>query len=211
MRVLIKILFILVFAIWSTSCEEGVFVPENLSEYKAWFFIEDNGFIKKRCLNDLCINVVYKPNELMAINEIKALKPINKNRIDSVVKTYKGSEYFMMEIGHMDVENKDPLRIQGGNLEKYGELTESLAFHINENLLLLKNNIDTLYPSISHLELGYELSGVKKIIVAFPGQFTNNDEIVFIYDDEIFGFGRMKYKFDIDKERIPTIPFKIEK
>lgn len=194
--------------IFISGCQQKNKEPKNLSEYRAWFLNEENGFVKKRCVNELCINIQYKPKELMAINEIKMLTQLNQHMVDSIVTTYRGSEYFMMEFSQKNSESADPLRIQGGSLEKYSKLTEDLAFQINEQLRVIKNNKDTLFASISHLEQAYELSGVKKIIIAFPGQFMEDDEILFIYDDQIFEMGRLKYKFEIKNKKIPTIPLK---
>ena len=175
------------------SCSSA---PSNIQEYKAWFTVEENGFIRKQDAKDFIFHVTRKPAELMAMSEIQELPILEKSRVDSIVRTYDESEYFMLDIQLKDAKvgsNAGLLNHLTGDYVSYETYFKDLAFTANEHVELVING-DTLLPLIYHFEPTYELAKSVRLIFGFPKK-NNSDEMTFIFDDELIGYGRLKFIF----------------
>lgn len=187
------------------SCSQQ---PKDINDYISWFAKEETGFVKRKQLNNLTYTVQYRPVDLMIINELKTLNNPQKDDIDSLKKNYGHSKYFLLEISP---DNKGQ---NSGNLiknfstdyESYKEIVEELAFNIQEQVELIIEG-DTLAPRIYHYEQGYELSSNQRFLFAFQTkEKIKANEMTFIYNDHLFGSGRLKFQFNLKNSNIPSLP-----
>ena len=182
--------------------------PQDIGEYKSWFTDIRNGYVKEIVIKDLTYSVQYRPRELMMLNDIIG-QDLSVNVIDSIRETYGNSEYFLLEIGpgqKLGDATGDLIKNYSYDYESYASIFNELAFHADENVLMIVGT-DTLAPTLHHYEQGFELGTSQKILFAFhPAITSDNTDVVFIYDDEVFGAGRLRFKFNIDRSEIPQLP-----
>lgn len=184
------------------SC--GKKTPGTISEYKQWFLSEENGYIKIQNINGLNFRVLYKTKECMAINEIVAENHLSKEAIDSLINSYGKNEYFVFEVS-MEDDNTDAFRNNSDDFADYKLKMNYLSFNMQDAISLVAGD-DTIKTSVYHYEKDYELEGKQNILFAFPYDVTGKQDVTFIYDDKLFNAGKLKFKFNIDKNNIPELP-----
>lgn len=183
--------------------------PQTPVAYKGWFAAEENGCIKSKTIGNLEFVVQYRPAELMAIDELVHQSAVGTPAVDSVLATYGGSEYFLVRVrpkAELNQHTGDLLQEFAPDYEAYDELAQKLSFELGQHLQLVTAG-DTLEPALFHREPTYELGAEQRFLIAFqPEKPATAREMTFIYDDELFRSGRLKFKFDIDKTAIPPLP-----
>lgn len=180
--------------------------PRTISEYKQWFN-EKNGFIKQREINKLNFLVQYRPTELQFINELDDNFNYTSKEIERIKKPYGKGICFLMEIGQDNLnyseEKSSPIYIYS-QPEYYRVINSS----INKGLKLVIEK-DTITPSLFHYEREYELTNRMRFLFTFPMVYKNTEKATLIYNDEIFGVGRLKFSFYIKNLKIPKLPLNI--
>lgn len=199
------VLIYVVTGILLSDCSNNV--PDTLNEYIAWFSKKENGFVKTQSVSGLNFSVMYRPKALMAINEIRSAKYLSQDVYDSLLLSYGESEYFMFEITDSDNSEGDLMKKFADSYDTYKARSEYMTFNINDDFYLMYKG-DTIYPALYHHEKSYELASIQRFLFAFPFELKNKGYVTFIYDDKIFNTGRIKFKLNIDKKRIPEIPLK---
>jgi len=179
--------------------------PSTLTEYKVWFGNPDNGFLKERTVKNIRYSVQHRPAELMLLNELKAMPQATSATVQSLKESYGNSEYFLLQFGPNGEgpQQGDLLKNLANNIEDHAELYRDLAFDINTRVRLVVAG-DTLEPTLSHYEQGYELSANQRFLFAFPTGDRSTEDMTFIYDDQLLEAGRLKFRFQ--ENTIPTLP-----
>lgn len=186
------------FGITLFSCQEQ---PKDLGAFEDYFFQQENGFIQSQEVNGLHYTIQYRPSELMLLNEWKYLDNKSEAALDSLVQSYKGSKYFLLEISTENGENLD-FALSNLNPDEYGKM----VYSIGERFVLKHGQIE-LAPSISHFEKGYELGSKIRVLVAFPIK-ENITNYTLRYDDFIYNNNVLKYKFLESDLTVPEVPFR---
>ena len=188
-----------------TSCTNE---PRTLGEYSAWFDDADNGYIKNLNIKNLTFSVQYRPIELMMLNDLVGVQPTASN-LDSIKGTYGESEYFLFTVGpgeKFENASGDLIKNYSHDYGSYASIVKDFSFRASDHVQIVVDG-DTLTPTLHHYEQGFELGAQQRILFAFqPAAPFDNANVQFIYDDEIFGAGRLKFKFKVDPSELPTLP-----
>jgi hypothetical protein len=137
----------------------------------------------------------------MILNEWKYLDNKSKKALDSLVATYQGSKYFLLEISTENGENLD-FALSNMNPDEYGKM----AYTIGERFVLRYGKTE-IYPSISHFEKGYELGSKIRVLVAFPIKKKIKKYTV-QYNDFIYDGNVLRYNFIESDLKVPEVPLK---
>ncbi len=179
--------------------------PANEGEFKRWFNIEENGYVKSKQIGSILFNLRQQPKELMALRELRGVSDLAKR--DSIIKTYEGSMYYVLEMKWQKEEgsSEQPLKGMVQNYDEYKSLLEQLAFNIGTNVNLEIGGKE-IVPSIAHFEQAYEISNSNRFIFSFPVvEDQQKEEARFVFRDQYFGTGVQKFKFKNQKE-VPVVP-----
>ena len=182
--------------------------PMTVAEYKAWFNDPENGFLKEKVVNDLKFSVQLRPVELMILKEMKQATGYSASQIDSLKNSYGSSLYFLMEVTYENTEKMKKGDLVQSTVKNYNEYVEhinQLSFELDDNVILVAGD-DTIRPSLYHYERGYELGKKQSFLFAFPfDDDKNNEQVSFIYNDEVFQTGVNVFRFSVNNE-IPEFP-----
>lgn len=193
--------YISLFVFFLLGCVKDA--PKTYEEYKNWFN-ESNGYVKSQQVDNLEYRIQYKPFQLMALPEFEADKSYTEKEVDEVFSAYgENSYYFLLEIG----PNKEGSQhAVFSNMEEYNLAMDQLAFKMGSMCRLVIDEHEYL-PVIHHLEKEYEITQKYRVIVGFQPEETT-EEFTFIFNDEIFNGGKVKFHFT--PKTPPKLPLKLK-
>ncbi|MDF2456584.1 MAG: hypothetical protein K0R51_2577 [Cytophagaceae bacterium] len=168
--------------------------PKDLREYRTWFGNPENGFVKTHTWHDLDYNVYYRPSDLMAAYELDEEEKHTDKEVDSLIKSYDESYYFLLELSAKEGVNLEWNETENGE-KGYEALIKELSFGMKDRISMVVNK-DTLEPSLYHYERGFELGNHQRFLFAFPKDKEKEKEsFQIIYNDEIFSSSILKFSF----------------
>lgn len=188
---LIKLSFISILlscSILATSCSKK-YSPEEFTEH---LFSDKSGLLKSVKVSTIDYKVLYSHPQYETIKRLSSTELQNDTLRN---ETYSNVEeqcvfYFKM----MDVSNEDLIKKNISTNEAYNERLSYLINGIQNDFQLI-SGIDTIDCSIHHFERGYGINPTITITVAFEKP-KKDEELTFIYTDQLFNAGRIKYRFD---------------
>lgn len=123
----------------------------------------DNGLIKSDSSSGLKLSVMYKPWELMAKQDIKGVKKISQEVVDSIKKNYSQFYYFNLYIAG----NEGDLRTQ-----KFKNLSsiDDISYNIKDMVEIITSNGDTLNAVDLAYARMYDATDNLKILFVFERQ-----------------------------------------
>jgi hypothetical protein len=176
-------LFLLVFA----SCQQ-TFSRKDLLDYT---FDAKNGLYKMEDNNGILIEVIYKPNQLIAEQEIKG-RNLKKSQIDSIKNYFHDFDYFLLRLSRNkhEIENayaQDPV--------KFIDVNNYLSFEIGKDVYLV-NNEDTVRATDFIHTRTFGSSPSSDILFAFKCESSDRSgEINFIFNDTKFDTGLNEFAY----------------
>ncbi len=193
--------------VFTSACNHQ---PVTFSEYKLWFSDPDNGFVKKKEINDLVFSVQYRPVDYQLVSELKEYEEYTQIALDSIRHSYAGGKYFLLEVGTKNKEVNDMVMTRSlQNFEDFKEMVHHAAFGLNHNVSLIADG-DTIKPSLYHFERGYELGRRARFLFAFPVANSKSIEtMTFCYDDVFFNSHRLNFRFKKSDMNMPELPVQI--
>lgn len=206
MKIALKVIF---FIILLVSCKKQQ--PATISEYRYWFSEPANGYVQQRDINGIIYSIQYRPVELQIMNEVHEDQIYNDTQVHDLIASYGNGLCFLLEVKPSENIRETPTSNNPFNVysrpEYYSILSESVP-----GALKLITNQDTLSPTLFHLEREYELANKIRFLFTFPGNKSlKKQKILVIYDDNVFGAGRIRFRFDLNKLIIPDLPINIIK
>ena len=204
---MVSIFFLFAFLSW--SC--GNVKLNTFKEYKNWVNNPDNGLIKNRHVKGLTFKVYYRPADYQLLKEVDDSKVYSTEELNKLRESVRGSEYFMMTVSAENTNlNEGDIASNSATSSEYLEKMEELSFGMENRLRLIVEG-DTLSPLLFHHERGYELAHSQNYLIAFSNNSNKlQKDMTFVYDDKIFGVNKLKFKFEIEKNKIPDLPVKIK-
>lgn len=182
---LTTIIFIMVFIY---SCRKSFATKEELV---AHINDEDNGYSQTKVINNVKVNVTYKPSELMVYQE--ELTPTEKQK-DSLLKKYNQSLYFILSYSK---EGKEIFSTIKESRSDFNDLQNTLTFGMNKKVSLTTTKKDTVPLIDYNFPRTYGMSRSTTLIFVFKkNEITNNGELSFNIEDIGIGTGDIKFKFN---------------
>lgn len=192
MRAYSLFIFFLVIA----SCDK----PKVLGpkDYVKWVVNPKNDLVEIKEYDKLTYRLSYLPQELIA------LRKCNKLSVDSCyydyLKDLQGINHFKLEI--ISLDKQDPLRMNLSSKDEFYQRMEYFNSWLSNDIDCISGT-DTLAFSFLHTERHYGISDKLTILMAFD-ENDSREGLTMIYDDKVFGAGRMKFHFS--EQEINSIP-----
>lgn len=201
----IKIVW-LVSAIFFYSCNSVKKVDPI--EYIKWVEDENNGLKRTKEIGDYVFELQYQPIDYMALREVNDINNVNRAEMDSIKKQLEALDYYKLKIKSSG-DAANPLSTGLGSNDEYYYRLEYFANEVKTDLSLVNGN-DTFYCVLHHFEYNHNIVPYHTILIGFENIRTKEIENrTFIYDDNIFGVGNIKFTFDkTDLKNIPELSLK---
>lgn len=180
-----NIFFLIIFFCY--SCSSSTFN----SEEELWEHIKDekNGFSHSENVNGVQYNLLYKPTDLLVKQELR--EGYTQNTLDSLRKKYRDYAYFSLS---MSKNNQELLSGVAGNKQQFGEMVNTLAFGMEEQIHLFTDKNDTvalldyIYPRM------YGMSRSTSLLLVYPKEeVIQSDKINITIGDLGFQTGEVRF------------------
>lgn len=179
------------------SCEKKL----DAQEFLEFMNNEENELFVEHKSELYTFKGTYMPLEFQILNELKQEIP-SKSDVDSVRKEIDGLQYYKLTI-KSNLPASNALNPETGGQEEYFNKLYYLLDYLEQDVFLIENEKDTLYPAMTHMERNYGAAPLTNVMIAFKNKNDVSDKTL-IFDDRAFGMGRMKFSFK--KETIDAIP-----
>ena len=152
-------------------------------------FVADpsNGFIQSKEVGDFTVQVKYMPPTLLALMESDGVP--KRTVVDSLVNDKKEGLVFSMKLTHESISFHELLKDNPGRYERLtGPLNQDLSVAIDDQIFPCK---------IHHFEADYGVS--KSGVVSVYFDRPDAEEVTFIYNDQLFNLGPLKFRVPINQ------------
>ncbi|MCG3167824.1 MAG: hypothetical protein POELPBGB_03619 [Bacteroidia bacterium] len=193
---------IFIFLLIILSC--GKVEKLDFADYMNFIENEKSGLNMVKEIADYKIQVNYQPAEYLALKEsIDKEKQLSADKFSKALPHYRNHYYFRMRIENKKQYN-NPIMEQSGDYDEYAYILEYMSFYAQNDLKLVAGK-DTLKCVNYHFENNYKLLPFNDIQMAFKKPQTPvNENLTLIWDDQVYGVGRIKIEFE--NENINNIP-----
>lgn len=185
------------FLICLFSCKKQVL---DYKEYMKFLANKESGLVKEIATGGIKLKVKYLPLDYLVYNQVKSSDSLaSKEERENIKKTYENSLTFMLTLGPDTNESFSITRVGVTNYQEFAERIETMSFNMSE-YISLKIKDKEYKPDLTQMESINSLEQSKNIIVVFKaidevGKKITTDDLVFIYNDELFLTGINKFKF----------------
>lgn len=191
-KVFIAILICLIFSCRNSELE--------YKEYLKYLADKDNGLVKEASAGGVKVKVKYLPTDYLIYKAAHNSDSVaSKAQIENLHKEYENSLTFILTLGPADGESFSITRVGINSYEEFAQRIETMSFNMKEYISLVVGDKE-YKPDLIQLESINSLEQSKNIIVVFntvdkAGVNIMQDDLVFIYNDELFLTGVNKFKF----------------
>lgn len=195
-----KKISLLPFVIFCLSCNKVSVV--DAASYVKYVNNRDNGLIQEYENEDKALKITtkYKPAEYLAIKEIGP-EAFHPDSILTLAKEFKGGYHLGFTISSTQT-GYDVIK-EKLSPKEYLKRVTYLTGEIRNDFKLLVG-LDTVPCSIAHYERNYNISPNNNFMLVFPKDKTLKEDLVLIYDDKVFGEGKLEFR--IKYKNIKNIP-----
>jgi|GEM_PF-5963851 len=195
-------LFLSVLMLLVVSCSRA---PETPEEYTTWFSNPSNGYVKTRQINGMEFSLLFRPAELLLMQELDPAGTYSPAELDSLLALYNNGYHFIFSVRLP----KEFFTQKVGNTRDYLDFFETMSFRLPENIRL-KTSTEELPVSLFHHERGYELQQQNIFLVSFPRSPDDGDTLTFQYKDDFFGVSTLNFTYVLSHLESPSLPIKIQ-
>lgn len=158
----------------------------------------DGLLVKLQSIQHINYELSLVPTSTLVHRELSGMEVSEEYR-DSLEKYYAQSRHFLLKIypdEHVwDSKANDFLAGYSGTFENFRENLEELLYNAGDRAALITGQ-DTLKPMLFHCERGYELKPEQRLMFVFPNEKTGNEDLTFLFKDDLFDNGLVKFHFD---------------
>jgi len=187
------------------ACSQEHVSLEGLQSYIA---DEDNGLQKSIEVDGTQITVTYRPSDLIVDQEIGG-EQVDKETLLSIQRRYSSSFYFVVSLAK---EHKDIMQ-QVADKVDYGELVQTLSFHMPAYTFLTTSKIDTIAVDDFALNRSFGLSNSTDLLFVFSRNDvkTDDDWVEFNLNEFGLGVGNQRFRFRLsDIANAPQLKFETQ-
>jgi hypothetical protein len=188
----------MIWAILLTACTQGPLAP---ARYTAWIADPDHGLVTRKLFNDVALELRYRPLPQIALQELG--DDLDQDGLEKVVRERSGAHYF--DLRFHAVHGGEVLAASAASQDDFYHRLYHFTTEV-ENDLLLVAGTDTIPCALAHFERTYGAVPYNDLVISFidDAATTERDDLQFIYDDRVFGLGRVS--FTIRRKDIEAIP-----
>ncbi|GAA0189796.1 hypothetical protein GCM10009122_50560 [Fulvivirga kasyanovii] len=182
--------------------------PEYLSEeeLKSYVLDEDNNLSKSSSYKGFDIQVTYRPNDLIILQETGGETAVDTAELKRLESKYSDYYYFILSISRDD---KEALYQSGGGQGQFSELVQVLSFRMGQYVNLTTSERDTIPVGDYVYPRTYGMGGATTLMFAFSREKVKADEwLQFNLKEFGMGLGSQTFRFRReDLENVPQIKF----
>ena len=185
----------------------------NAEEYFSLINDPDGGLVRERNVRGIDFTLRYLPTDDLVYRRVKKHPLFSDALVDSLQHVYSKSVGFQLAFGADGVGTQGDVTYLGvNNYEEYAARVREINFGLEE-MLELHAGDKVFRPKLAVAENTYSLSNERKVMIMFSDvellkSMQNEDEVVMVFDDRIFGGGIMKYRFNTNAiNNVPAFPF----
>lgn len=169
------------------SCGPASVTEVYLSDMERFTGNPSNGFVQSRQIGDFDVQLKYLSPALLAIRESDSHP--SKRSIDSLADEKRDGAVFTIKITHESISFHDLLKDDANRYNRLiGPFYQDLIISVG----------DTIFPcKIHHFEPDYGVSKSGVINAYFDR--PNASKVTFIYSDQLFNLGPVKFDVPINK------------
>ena len=190
--------FILIFVFTFFSCTK----KKSPIGYINWVDNEDNGLVKIQQNNKSKITCKYTPSEYVVLKQFNP-SDIDTSIFSSEVTAINNLYHFILRFENLDGSNF--MKDNYTTAENFNMKSTYLSFDINKDLKLIIGE-DTMSCALNHYERTYSNTPYEQVLIAFPKNESQIEDMTLIFNDRVFGFDRTKFFFSKnDLKNIPNL------
>jgi hypothetical protein len=194
---LVKVISLFLFILFF-SCQKSSLTAEEMEEY---ILKEDNGLIQSEMKDNMKVQAVFRPWQLIALQELKNRNIVSAEQIKEQTNNYRKNIYITLNISEKD---RDPLYKQG-DVQKYSIAMQDLAFHLSDKACIITSAKDTIRVGDYVFPHMYGMSDAISVMFAFPaGEIKEYSWVDFELKDPGMNIGNRKFRFE--KAAIDEVP-----
>lgn len=188
-------------ALW--SCHRKDVTVQDLERYLA---DKRNRLTKSTNVNELDMKVSYRPADLWVGHDLQGVVPTD-TMVDSLRRKYADYYYFFFSLSK---GNKEALQVPGNY--DYGEVIRTMAFHMQDYVMLASSEQDTIAVADFVLDRTYGMARSTDILFAFgKAEIDQGETISFIVKEFGLGTGDQRFDFQIsDISAVPQVDFRLK-
>lgn len=193
-----SIIIILLVSLFS-SCRHN-YSKERLANY---ITNPNKGLVQEKVINGTIIRLTYKPSDLMAMQEIKAIETTSRAKIKEIQRSYSQQYYFQLSIS---LQGQEILH-SAADREWFSFMVNKLSFGMNEYVSLVNVELDTLKLLTYNYPRMYGMSTSTDMLFVFErNKQEPNDILTFKLEDFGIFTGDVKFKIKVkDINRVPQL------
>jgi hypothetical protein len=179
------------------SCTKAELSP---SEYIAWCDRSENNLVRVYRQNNLELTCQYNSAEYVSV---KQSDPGKLDAAEVKNNTAAVSDLVHFKLKFRDTTSNNFLRTNYTSAEEFNIKSMYLSFDVRYDFKLVQGD-DTSECVLNHHERTYGSTPYETLLIAFPKLHDGETDLELIFNDRVFGFGRVKFFFE--KEDLNAIP-----
>lgn len=183
------------------SCSKSELNP---NEYIEWSDNPDNSLIKEYKQGSTVLTCQYTTPEYVSLKQTNS-ENIDKDLVKENIAGISEMEHFKFKFEN--TESNNFMRDNYTTAEEFNTKSMYLSYDIRYDLSLVANG-DTSMCVLNHHERTYGNTPYETLLLSFPKPNNAVSDLELIFEDRVFGLGRVKFFFSKgDLESIPILVF----
>ncbi|HEY8936107.1 MAG TPA: hypothetical protein VIM65_12835 [Cyclobacteriaceae bacterium] len=170
-------------------------------ELKSYILNDENGLHKNRKINDIDIDVFYRPAELVWIKDLEEISdPVKREAQQEAIDTLS---YFMF---HFSRNGKEIENAYVSNSSEFTSVINYLSFDIANDIHIISGSDTTDALDVMYARTFGGMGSTGVMAIFNKDVRKNNKNIKVYFDDSVFGTGNSEFDFLIDDiKKTPTL------
>ncbi len=181
------------------SCGKSELSPKD---YIEWCDDAENGLVKVFSQNNNQLTCQYTSSSYAVLKQNDPSN-LDASELDENVELV--SDLIQFKLTFENKESANFIRNNYTSPEEFNTRSMYLAYGLREDLKLV-TGVDTVICNMNHHERTYGNTPYETVLITFPKINDESVNLELIFDDRVFGFGRVKFFFDEnDLVKIPEL------
>jgi hypothetical protein len=198
-------IYILFFAsgLFALSCSKDYLTEKELKKY---ILEEKNGLRKSVQHGDYTVDAIYRPNDLLILQEIGNSQP-DSSALTKLSSKYSDHYYFILNLSKNGKEAVNPASMP---YEEFSDVLQNVSFRMNELVNITTARQDTIALADFIYNRTFGMGSSSEILLVFDKKKATDTDWVQINLAELgLGIGSQNFRFEKEKlDEVPRIDFK---
>jgi hypothetical protein len=187
----------------TSSCSKDYLTEKELKKY---ILDEKNGLRKSIKHGDYTVDAIYRPNDLLILQEIGNSQP-DSATLTKLNNKYGGHYYFILTLSK---NGKEAVSTTSMPYDEFGDVLQNVSFRMNEFVNITTAKQDTIALADFIYNRTFGMSSSSEILLVFDKKKATDTDWIQINLAELgLGIGTQNFRFEKEKlDETPQIDFK---